>query len=294
MTGMINNSRTKAVDGRLKFFFLLSIAMLLPAKWGFASTETNKMVSMQMSSSKGSSALTIVTENPIGYRYTVYDSDDQAHVVINFPHMDIEAVSSLIEVNRPPVQKVEVSSHETSWGRLARVDVVLSQGADYDVVIHNNELVLTLLPHADQRQIAAVHPVLNETVPVAAPASKPAEESKRAPVVVPEPALVSAAPASAIQSVDVGEQIVTLRADGRVENYKFFSLDGPERLVVDVYGVKPGFEERSFLLSDDYSRIRVGVYKEKLRFVFDVSDTPPRHTVTGNGQSVVIRWDSGR
>jgi len=64
-------------------------------------------------------------------------------------------------------------------------------------------------------------------------------------------------------------------------------------LVVDVFGVKPGFEARSIPLPDDFSRMRVGVYKEKLRFVFDTSGKFPKYDVTRKGESVVISWGSG-
>ena len=138
-----------------------------------------------------------------------------------------------------------------------------------------------------------VEPVrdINETVAV--PVSEPAEEFKFASVVVPAPVKEMKAPASTIMQVEVGAQVVTLQADGLVDHYEFFSLGGPDRLVVDVYGVRPGFEARSIPLSDDFSRMRVGVYKEKLRFVFDTPAKLPRYDVTRKGESVVITWGSG-
>ena len=138
-----------------------------------------------------------------------------------------------------------------------------------------------------------VEPVPNIYEPVAVPVSEPAEKSKFASVFFPAPVKEMKAPASTIMHVDVGAQVVTLQADGLVGNYKFFSLGGPDRLVVDVYGVKPGFEARSVPLLDDFSRMRVGVYKEKLRFVFDTSGKFPKYDVTRKGESVVISWGSG-
>jgi general secretion pathway protein A len=139
----------------------------------------------------------------------------------------------------------------------------------------------------------AVEPVSNINESVAAPISEPAEEFKFASVVFPAPVKEMKALASTIMHVDVGAQVVTLQADGLVGNYKFFSLGGPDRLVVDVYGVKPGFEARSVPLPDDFSRMRVGVYKEKLRFVFDTYGKFPKYNVTRKGESVVISWGSG-
>ena len=134
---------------------------------------------------------------------------------------------------------------------------------------------------------------INRPAPVAVPVSEPVEEFKFASVVVPAPVKEMKAPASTIMQVEVGAQVVTLQADGLVDHYEFFSLGGPDRLVVDVYGVRPGFEARSIPLSDDFSRMRVGVYKEKLRFVFDTPAKLPRYDVTRKGESVVITWVSG-
>ena len=287
------NLRIRKVDCKTGLFFLLAIAMLIPAGLSFSAIESNKMVSMQMESSKGGPVLRIVTEEPIAdFAYTAYNSGDWSRVVIAFPHMNTGAISSLTDVNQPPVQKVDVSSDNTAWGKMIWVEIVLFKVADYDVAINYNEFVLTLLRSEEQANSAAVEPVSNINESVAAPISEPAEESKPAPVVVPAPVKEVMAPASTIMNVDVGSQVVTLQADGRVDNYKFFSLSGPDRLVVDVFGAKPGFEARSVPLLDDFSKLRVGVHKEKLRFVFDTSGKLPKYDVTRKGESVVISWES--
>ena len=290
---MSDNLRIRKVDCTTGLFFLLAIAMLFPAGLSFSAIETNKMVSMQMESSKGDPVLRIVTEKRIAdFAYTAYNSGDWSRVVIAFPHMNTGAISSLTDVNQPPVQKVDVLSDNTAWGQMSWVEVVLFKVADYDVAINYNEFVLTLLRSEEQANSAAVEPVSNINESVSAHLSETAEESKPAPVVVPAPVKEVTAPVSTIMNVDVGSQVVTLQADGLVDNYKFFSLGGPDRLVVDVFGVKPGFEARSVPLLDEFSKMRVGVHKEKLRFVFDTSGKLPKYDVTRKGESVVISWES--
>lgn len=271
----------------------MAIAMLFPAGLSFAAIETNKIVSMQMESAKGSPVLKIVTVKPIGdVAYTTYTSGDLSRVVIAFSHMDTSAVSSLTDVNQPPVQKVDVLSGDTTSGRMGWIEVVLFKGADFDVAINDNEFVLTPLWNEEQANTATVESVSNINKQIAAPISEPAEEFKPAAVVIPAPVQEVTAPASTILNVAVGPQDVTLQADGLVDKYKFFSLSGPDRLVVDVYGVTPGFEARSIPLSDDFSTMRVGVYEEKLRFVFDTSGELPKYDVTNEGERVVISWES--
>lgn len=136
--------------------------MLLTATLSFAGSETNTMVFLQISSAKGAPALKIVTEQPIGSHYTVYDSDDLSRLVIDFPYMDYNAVSSLTDVNQPPVQKVDVSSYDMTWGRLSRVEVVLTHATGYYVVVSDNEFVQTLRQKAAQEISAALKLVPNE------------------------------------------------------------------------------------------------------------------------------------
>ena len=286
-----NRRRGKALghSGRI---LVLALAMLLAATMGFAAVETNRLVSMRVDTVKGHPALRIITKKPIGYRYVVYDSYDPARVVLNFPHMDIAAVSTLSDVNQPPVEKVEASSHTLPGGRMCRVQVVLSRMADYDIATNGNEFVLTLKPKTGPTVTGPVGTVADQTEPLAVLPPASAEEQK--PVLLAAPAAVKAlaAPARKIINVDSGVQVVTLQADGAVQNYKFFRLDGPERLVVDVYGVKAGFDVRAFPLQGDFSEVRVGIYQDKLRFVFDAPGEFPPYAVTSNGESVVIRWGS--
>ncbi len=292
MYDLIENSLMWKVVCKIGLFFVLLICILLSAELSFAAIETNKIVSIQVDSVKGNPSLRIVTEKSIGYRYTVYDSNDLTRVVITFPHMDVDAVSSLTNVNLPPVQKVDVSSHDEAWGKMGRVEVVLSEMTDYDVIVNGRDFVLTLLLKGDQITTATADSVSIKTALVTAPPLKSAEGLKHASVFVSAPVEEVTASASTIISVDIGAHFVTLKADGLVDNYKYFSLVNPERLVVDIYAVEPGFEARHFPLSDDFSRMRVGVYKGKLRFVFDASGKFPKYSVISSGESVVISWEA--
>ena len=291
---MSDNLRIRKVDCKRKLFVLLALFLLFPAGLSFAAREKNKIVSMRMESSNGALILRIVTEKPIAdFAHTAYSSGDLSRVVVAFPRMDTGAVSSLGDVNQPPVQKVEVLSGNTTWGRMGWVEVVLSKGAEYDVSINYNELVLTLLQNEEQAKTAEVASGSKINEPVAASISGSPEKTKRASVVVPAFEKEVATPASQIMNVALGAQVVTLQANGFVDNFKFFSLGGPDRLVVDVFGVKPSFKTWTVPLSGAFSQIRVGIHKEKLRFVFDSSGKLPKYAVTRKGDSIVIRWGSG-
>lgn len=268
---------------------MLLFVIFLPAL-SFAAIESNRMVAMQMDSVNGNPTLRLVTEKPVGYRYTVYDSQDMSRVVLSFPHMEVAAIASLTPVDQPPVQQVEVSSHELTGGRMGRVEIVLSRMLAYDVAINGNQFELTLLRKSDQVTQDAEAAVFAETQPVASPALEPAGQTQQAALVVAAPQEVMTGPARSITDVAVRAQAVVLQADGLINKYRYFSLVGPERLVVDVYGVKPEFAARSFPLSENFSSMRVGVYRQKLRFVFDLSGPFPEYAVNSTGDRLMISW----
>lgn len=111
----------------------------------------------------------------------------------------------------------------------------------------------------------------------------------RPPAWEPESKLTS--PAELIESVDVRDARAVFSADGSIEKYRYFTLGGPLRLVVDIYGVQPNFKERSYGASLGFRQIRVGIYKDKTRFVFDVEgSTLPEHTVEKKDNAVIVSW----
>ena len=77
--------------------------------------------------------------------------------------------------------------------------------------------------------------------------------------------------ADSVSLVNVAEQEAVLKATDGVEKVRYFTLDSPKRLVVDLYGVKPGEHSRNFDLSGGFDSLRVGPYENKTRFVFDVA-----------------------
>ena len=75
----------------------------------------------------------VVTKDPVGYRYTVYDSFDPVRVVVDSPGMDVSEVKKVFPVQNSPVQEVRVSSFDLTSGKLGRVEMLLTSAAKYKV-----------------------------------------------------------------------------------------------------------------------------------------------------------------
>ncbi len=95
-----------------------------------------------------------------------------------------------------------------------------------------------------------------------------------------------------VENAQVGLNGATLTTDGQIGKYRYFALPSPPRLVVDIYDVEPAFAEREFAMQGAFRQMRVGIYPDKTRFVFDAHRTVPEHTVVSTGQAIEILWST--
>lgn len=98
--------------------------------------------------------------------------------------------------------------------------------------------------------------------------------------------------ANSVSAVRVADKRVELSASNGFEQMRYFTLDSPKRLVVDLYGVQPDEQSNSYNLSDGFKSLRVGPYEDKTRFVFDVSGQSfPTFKVKNEKDRVVVTWE---
>ncbi len=110
--------------------------------------------------------------------------------------------------------------------------------------------------------------------------------------------IFSVAPTAQIFAADsfsiaaVSEKRVVLSATTGIEQVRYFTLDSPKRLVVDLYGVAPGEHADTVALSDGFKQLRVGPLDNKTRFVFDVDGSEfPTFNVKVEPTQVVVTWE---
>jgi type IV pilus assembly protein PilQ len=267
----------------------------------------NQLLSISVDKDGALPTVHLKTREPVGYRYTVYDSFNPVRVVIDFPDMDVSAVTSPIKVDRAPLQEIRVSSFDLSAGKLGRVELLLTAETSYNVFLSADDFRVSFAqgagpaaPAAAAKAVeaAGAKPVAKPEPPVeSAPpvATQPEAPQPSAPAAAsPPPSAAPPAPASsarAIVAVEVGSGRISLNADGNVERFEHFALKSPARLVVDIFGVKPSFKERTFKASGGFTQVRVGTYPDKTRFVLDsAAGALPRYSVGKEGSAVVVSW----
>jgi len=243
------------------------------AQGGKGGPENNRLVSVAAAGQTGSATVTITTGSPVGYRYTAYEASDPARIVFDFPGMVVAGVAPQIHADVPLLKDIRTSSLDLPSGKLGRVEVLLARPANYKVSFKGNDFVVSFA----------------EKTPAAkggAQASAPAAETA-----TPKAAAGSASPAKEVASVAVERNGVAINADGRIDKYRYFTLGAPPRLVVDVYGVRPGFDRRSFTIPGGFKDVRVGAYHNKTRFVFDGKGAAlPPFSVQPAGDRLLVSW----
>ena len=98
--------------------------------------------------------------------------------------------------------------------------------------------------------------------------------------------------AESLSVVTVAEKKVELSSTMGIDQIRYFTLDSPKRLVVDMYGVIPGEHETNFALTDGFKLLRVGPLENKTRFVFDVAGAVfPTFKVNTTEDLAVVTWE---
>lgn len=175
--------------------------------------------------------------------------------------------------------------------------------------------------------VTAPEPVSSTTAAVTAPAAAPAaqaaapagEAAVAAPAPTPAPASVApAAPASmpapaarpavaqkpatpkgpARRVTGLGaypDGALLIKGDGKFGKVKFFGMSEPNRIVIDIAGVKKGFKGNSIKGKGPIARIRPGEHKDKLRLVFDLAQASgrlPAYEVVTTADRITLRVKS--
>ncbi len=259
----------------------------------------NRIVSISVDRSHTETVVNIKTENPLGFRYTVYDSANPARITLDFPAMDVSAVSTPIQVGAGFLQQIRISSLDLTSGQLGRVELLLSEETKYKVSLSGNDLTIDIPTSTPKASPSQQKPENTGKTPVvvkklSARATQPLKGEAPAENSSPDAGKGGESaplkPATVVESVKVHGSSAVLAANGRIGKVRSFQLGAPPRLVVDLFGVRPAFRERAFKGSSGFARVRVGTDDDKTRFVFDAEGKVPPHAVKEKPGSVVVTW----
>lgn len=94
-----------------------------------------------------------------------------------------------------------------------------------------------------------------------------------------------------ITSVDIRSRSVVLNTDSKKLEFKSTTLGAPSRLVVDIENALPDFTDRTFTINDEFKTLRIGLYGDKTRFVFDaINDVLPKTKIVESSGKLIVTW----
>jgi type IV pilus assembly protein PilQ len=367
----------------LKGMIWILVFLLLAVPNVYAENTSNSLGEVSAQMVDGQPVVHIVSEQPVGYRYTVYDSIDPVRVVVDFPRMTLGDVKTPVMVGSGGIQEIRLSTFELSLGSLVRAEILLDAPVEYKVDFADNDMQLSFLTkstvaHAATTEAATTEAAAAEAAAAeaaaaeaaaaeaaaaeAAAAEAAAAEAAAAEAAAAEAAAAEAAEVAAVEvaavevaavevaavevaavevaavevaavevaavevaavevaavevadvevadvevadvevaDVEVATSVATvvnhgnkvdISASAGMERLRYFTLDNPKRLVVDIYGVAASDSQNEYMLSEGFSKLRIGPYSDKLRFVFDATDDEfPQFTVNRDADTVQISW----
>lgn len=262
-----------SIQNGLVFTALLPMLflMMLPACL-LAGPSVENMQNRIVSVAYDKGGVLISTESAVDGRYTVYDSVDPLRVIVDFSDMQVVGLDPVVDISDDLIHMIRTSSFDLSSGQLGRIEILLTRPVKYEAVVVDKGLRINLQDEANGTVAASVQgKELNDASPM-----------------LPEQASL---PAKVIGSVQVKQGQAVIFADGPIGQVKHFTLSKPNRLVVDIHDVVTGFRERSFQLNSGFSKLRVGAYPDKVRFVFDAeSQQLPEYSFHKQGNTFDVIW----
>jgi type IV pilus assembly protein PilQ len=178
------------------------------------------------------------------------------------------------------VQEVRIVGFDLSSGQLARVEILLKKTTEYQVSLDGKEF-----------RVAFTADDVATKSPTTEVAAKEDSTIKPVPVAVQSASVDASKDADVLRNVTLSAGRAILESNGKIGKYQYFALNNPPRLIVDVYGMRPGFKERSFAAEAGFKKVRVGTHNNKTRLVFDASkNTLPEHLVEGRATDILVTW----
>lgn len=295
---MLTCSRKLIYDSVSVLFLLLVIAGCAQTKANIkedASQANNGAVVLQSVDVAGDASQVVITaDKPLSY--TFYKENEPPKVVVDLSDTDPGAVQKLIEVNKGAIKQIEVAKHDFAGGFLSRVIVTLAKNEDVSVqadAADKRKLVLSLAPSSNQ-ETQANSEIKEETIPDAnagnadkngapqvLPEKTSAEETKTADaagalakpvtsVSQKDAVAVSAPGPKVLSAVVAGDNAIEIKVNGGIDTFKTFKLAKPDRLVIDLAGIKNRITAKSVAIGKfGIGNARLGVYPDKVRIVFD-------------------------
>lgn len=292
---------------QMKLFRKLAMVSLMTIFSGCAGANSSLKSDRQLGQAQGSvlrevsvvgegaaTQVVIAANKPLVY--TFYKTAAPPTAVVDLAQVDVGSVVSPQEINQGIVKRIVTTHYGEGATAMTRVEVYLSRDAEVTAAADPQDKGLLRLSIVPPDSPAAEAPAAASTSAGSeSPAAKagaadkqpqPATavptpvnnaETKPATAVAPTVAAVKAEPEAkgpvVVSSIVAAANSIDIITSGPVADFKSFGLTKPDRFVIDLFGVKSGFESRVVPVNSlNVGTARIGAYPDKVRIVLDAAE----------------------
>jgi len=284
--------------------------------------ESSQFATLQsVTVSPDGSRVELVSDQP--FTYTSYKSGEPPRIVIDISQAVPGPTAQPVEASRGNIRKVELTRQQVGGGVLTRAEIQLAKDVDFTAGTapdDRKKLEVVLLPaegEAKAPQAEAKETPLTDSkivekslpledgvaaAPAGEPATRPTQPAARAAAEAAKPAPApagnkaakagSAGPGRKLNAVLQACDGLELSIAGGVQTFNSFKLTKPDRIVVDVFGVKNAIPEKVMPVGAfGVANLRIGSTADKVRVVLDASgETLPPYEVVKSDLGVKVRF----
>ena len=224
----------------------------------------------------------VTADGPLSY--TAFKLEEPLQLIVDLADTNLGAFAGPRDVGLDPVGAI-VAEQAGEGGKIARLSLVLSRSADYQ--IHRDDERTLLIDFAKEPPAPVVPPVAQEVAPPAPPAATtPADPPRPAAVAPSHPRVTAVRIVPKPTFVDV-----QIEADGPLAPPRVFAVGG-NRLVVDLPDARSAVKSATIKAEANtlVRQARIGQHRDpmKVRVVIDLKKAV-KHTVDERGKRLTVR-----
>ncbi len=225
--------------------------------------DPGKIVGIVLESDAVTDRVRILGNRPL--TFTAVSSSSPSGVTLHLPGTQLALEAARVDLTALETAGVVAdvrSSVPSADGATALIEIDLKVDAPYDAVSQGNEVVVTF--------VRPLYTPETEAAPVDLTAARETPASRVADDVMGP--VATRLEAVTVQRLENGVEI-RVRADGPIKDYSVFTLNDPDRIVYDIYGVTSPFPREQVIEVGTpwVSRVRHYGDPEKLRVVLDTA-----------------------
>jgi hypothetical protein len=212
--------------------------------------------------------------------FRLYNVEAPPRGVVDFPLTEAPLVRTTIPRDSSLVTQIDVVKNETNGQTAARVIVKLARPVTFTAMTSpsNNKMVVLTVKKTQAGRVAASDGKKTGSTRTTASASTKktrsrsvsgragtASLSKHAPAVSSDVAMT-------LEDVNITPEGIEFDIKGVNDNFTYFKIKNPQRLVIDIFGADLGVVPRQIAVDRfGIKSVRLGRHPDKVRIVFDPS-----------------------